>query len=176
MPAWDGERQPGSCQQPSRAVRRHRAPDKLKPLPFKEQQSLRHPGTNHQSFCRLPTTACTWGPRWPCLTLPTAAQSRDEQPGQRSPSYRLSLENPRALDGRAEFLLRLRRSPMQGPCGPIDHLCPPQQTSRTGSFLGGGGGEDDAFSQSLHQATANTSHQRPKRFPPLMQKVVLVQQ
>ena len=174
MPPWDGERQLGSCQQPSRAVRRNRAPDELKPLPFKEWQRLRHPGTNHHSFCRLPTAACTRGPHWPCPMVPTAAQSRDGQPGQQSPGYRLSLENPRALDGRAGFLLR--RSPTQGPHGPIDHLRPPQQTSRTSSFLGAGGGEDDAFSQSLHQATANTSHQRPKHFAPLTQKVLLVQQ
>lgn len=72
MPPWDGGRQPGSCQQPSRAVRRHRAPDELKLLPFKERQRLRHPGTKQDSFCRLPTAACTWGP---CLAVPDGPHS-----------------------------------------------------------------------------------------------------
>lgn len=142
MPPWDGERQTESCQQPSRAVRRHQAPHELKLLPFKERQRLRHPGTNQHSFCRLPAAACTWAPH----LVPTAAQTCDGQPGQRSSSYRLSLENPRAPDGRAGFLPWLQHSPTQGPRSPIYHLHPPQETCRTSSFLGAGGGEDDAFS------------------------------
>lgn len=103
------EKQPWSWQQPSGAVRRHRAPHELKLLPFKERQRLRHPGTNPHSFCRLPTVACTQGPHWPSLMVPTAAQSHDGQPGQQSPSYRRSLENPRA---REEGLLTwLQHSP-----------------------------------------------------------------
>lgn len=167
-PPWDGEKQPGSCQQPSRAVRRHQAHNEVQLLPFKERQRLRHLGTNPQ-FQQAPNRSMRPGTTLAMPDSPTAAHSHDGQPGQRSLSYRLHLGNPRAppptfLPSAAALThARTTLSPPSEPAAPA-----PCREQAVGRMM--------LFSRSLHQATANASYQRPKHFAPLMQKVLPVQQ
>lgn len=135
---------------------------------------------NRQSFCRLPTVACTggtdrtgcalWSPRQ--LTATTHSQDSD----------------PLATDGAwpTSELRTVELGSCRG-CSAHPHNIPavpyitsvspsPQKTSRTTSSPGAGGREDDAFPQSLHHAMANVPHQCPQRFAPLTRKVLPVQQ